>query len=450
MKSSLLFISFLVVFNGITQIKIAIIGGGIAGIASAHYIHSFDPKAEITVFEKESKVGGNAQTIEVKNSLGENVQLDIGPQYFVKGPWDDYLQFLDESLGIQTIISEKVDASLLIQNKGSNTPLIVSPSNGKLRGESISNLWKFRKFMLQAYQVYQNQEIWEGKTIADWLPTLKLDSEYKKSKILPFLAASLGTSVADIQMCSVNELMKLFAFRKPKLKTEFNIMQAGMGNLVIRVANKIANEGVDIRTSSPVFQIIKSQNGFQISYKKGGDILHDTVEYDFVVLAVHADVAGTLLENIDALKQSATLLKQFPYFKANIVVHKDTNLINNHLPTFLNIFTSEQHEVLSSTMNLSIISPRLTGIYKSWLTEDDKKKIIVNGTFIHETTFWHPLITPQFVSNLDLLSEQMKQLNNIVNIGGWTEGLETQNSAVLSAQRSLEKYRLFYENFKKK
>lgn len=36
-----------------SQTKVAVIGGGIAGVSAAHYIHQYDKNVEITLFEKE-------------------------------------------------------------------------------------------------------------------------------------------------------------------------------------------------------------------------------------------------------------------------------------------------------------------------------------------------------------------------------------------------------------
>jgi hypothetical protein len=94
-------------------------------------------------------------------------------------------------------------------------------------------------------------------------------------------------------------------------------------------------------------------------------------------------------------------------------------------------------------MNLSLISPRLEGIYKSWMSAEDTQRVKDKGLFLHETTFYHPLITPAFVSHLHQLKAEVNLLKNICVIGGWTEGLETQNSAVVSAKRALEAYKQF-------
>ena len=42
--------------------RIAIIGGGISGLAAAHRIHELDPSATVTVFEASGRLGGVLQT----------------------------------------------------------------------------------------------------------------------------------------------------------------------------------------------------------------------------------------------------------------------------------------------------------------------------------------------------------------------------------------------------
>lgn len=52
--------------------KIAIIGGGISGLTSAFYIHKEKPQWEITLFEKESNLGGKMNTANVEGFLFED------------------------------------------------------------------------------------------------------------------------------------------------------------------------------------------------------------------------------------------------------------------------------------------------------------------------------------------------------------------------------------------
>ena len=51
--------------------SIAIVGGGISGLATAFYIKQFNPNAKITLFEKESVLGGKMKTVEKDGFLIE-------------------------------------------------------------------------------------------------------------------------------------------------------------------------------------------------------------------------------------------------------------------------------------------------------------------------------------------------------------------------------------------
>ncbi len=67
--------------NGIIrkQARIAVLGGGITGLASAHYLAREIPNAQIVVYEGSKRLGGwlNSQYIDVD---GEKVLLESGPR----------------------------------------------------------------------------------------------------------------------------------------------------------------------------------------------------------------------------------------------------------------------------------------------------------------------------------------------------------------------------------
>lgn len=422
-----------------SQKKVAIIGGGIAGVSAAHYIHQYDKDVQITIFEKENSLGGNAKTVEVITNKGSKCLIDIGPQYFTPGPWDDYIKFLDELIGLNNVQTEAMAGTLLIQRGNEVDPLIVTPLNGKLRGEKLGKLLKLKKFNTEAYKVYKNPEPWRVKNIEQWVETLDFTLHYKTEIIYPFLAASLGTNIEDIKKTSTVEIVNLFAFRKPKASNTFQIMQQGMGGLIQQIGEKLKKSGVSIETNTPVHSIKKTEKGFKVECIKGNDMLLQ--EFDFVVMAVHGDIAGKLLSQDKFFINASNLLLQLPYFEAHIVLHQDTNYINTQKPAFLNIFTNEENQLVSSTMNLSMISERLNGIYKSWMSEEDTEKLKEKGLFLDETTFYHPLITPKFVEDLQKLHSVVKDISGLCVIGGWSEGLETQNSAVISGRRAFQNYK---------
>ncbi|HLU87935.1 MAG TPA: hypothetical protein VKZ44_09295 [Taishania sp.] len=90
-----------------------------------------------------------------------------------------------------------------------------------------------------------------------------------------------------------------------------------------------------------------------------------------------------------------------------------------------------------------MISSRLKGLYKSWINTTDLDSLKNSGKLLHLAKFYHPLITVDFVRHLGELKKEMEKYSNLIFIGGWSEGLETQNSAIISAQKALENYKIF-------
>ena len=442
--SSKLLLLLLLVFQSVysfSQNKVAIIGGGMAGVSGAQFISELDPKAQIILFEKEAKLGGNAQTVSVKNKQGALVSVDAGPQYFVEGPWDDYIAFLEKTLGPNPYESETLDASLLIQRKKELKPVLVSPLGMKLRGEKLGKLLKFKRFNKEAYEMYKHPDKWRGITVETWVEGLKFEESYKKEIIYPFLAASLGTTVSEIKTTSAVDIVKLFAFRKPKASNQFKVMTDGMGTLIQRVSEKMNPAQVTIKCSSPVTRVVQSKEKWLVTYLNNG--VEQTELVDFVIFATHADQAAKIIKWEPGLAEVSKSLKHLTYFEAKIALHTDSSFVNNEKPSFLNIITTDSNELVSSTMNLSMISNRLNGIYKSWASTEAIEQLKKSGKLLHVTSFWHPLITTDFITQLGILHRKVDQFPSLYLSGGWSEGLETQNSAIISGKHAMEKYKTF-------
>lgn len=423
------------------QNKIAIIGGGMAGISGAHFISEMDPKAEIILFEKEAKLGGNAQTVQVKNKNGEWVNVDAGPQYFVEGPWDDYIKFLTKTLGKNPYKTESVSGTFLIQKEHQKKPVFVSPLGIKIRGEKLSELLKFKRFNKEAWKIYKNPKKWTGINTESWVKRLNFDDTYKNEIIYPFLAASLGTSVSKIKKTSAVDIVKVFAFRKPKANNKFKVMTDGMGNLLQQVGEKMNPDQITIRCSTPVTKVIRSKDKWLVTYSNNGK--EQTELVDFVVFATHPDQTAKILTSEPGLEKVIESLKHLTYFEIKVALHSDSSFSNPEKPSFLNVMTDNSNEVISSTMNLSMISNRLDGIYKSWVGSEAIDQLKKSGKLLHVTSFWHPLITVDFILYLRTLQEHVSKIPTLYLSGGWSEGLETQNSAVISGKHAAEKYQAF-------
>jgi len=87
--------------------KIAIVGGGISGLATAYYIKEQKPDVQITLFEKEKQLGGKMKTKEVDGFLFEE--------------------------GSNGFLSNKPDTLDLVKSSGCDTLLMRSDDNARVR-----------------------------------------------------------------------------------------------------------------------------------------------------------------------------------------------------------------------------------------------------------------------------------------------------------------------------
>lgn len=435
MKTSLLLIAFFTINQIVAQSKnIVIVGGGMTGLSAAYHILEQDSTASITIFEKEAKLGGNARTVSVPNSKGELVFIDAGPQYFTQGPWDEYIEFLKKNGVYDASKIESMVGSISIQHVNNDSKLI-TPLNGDYRDEKLNKLLRFRRFNIEANKVYKHPEKWNGQTISTWVNSLPFEPDFQDEIIYPFLAASLGTTIAEIKTTAVSEIVKLFAFRKPKQKDTFSIFEVGMGELIERMGQQLEPQ-LSILRNAEVLSISSVKQS--IEYKQNGLIKQHP--YDFIIFAAHPDQTAKILNHDSQFQSLATELNQLKYFEARIVIHSDTTYASPTRPAFLNVRTDSSNEVVTNTMNLGMISDRLDGIYKSWMSDEEKQHVIERGAFLMEEIFYHPLITPEFISIIQTVNKEVEPFENISIVGAWSEGLETQNSAVQSGKRAALDY----------
>lgn len=87
-----------------TDARIAVVGGGVAGLTVAYDLSCLLPDAEIVVFERETEPGGTARTVRTAG-----YQVDTGPAGFLNRPTDTL--DLAKELGLQDELQGAADAA---------------------------------------------------------------------------------------------------------------------------------------------------------------------------------------------------------------------------------------------------------------------------------------------------------------------------------------------------
>ena len=405
-----------------------------AGVAAAVFLSNTDHR--VVLLEARHELGGNARTVVVRNAVGERVAIDIGPQYFQKGPWNLYIQLLKFFNLYDDASMIRFKPTLGVIRAGKSTPLMITP---RLRFYHLFNVLRWRNLaalraldalLLDAYQRNRAAVQDYGLTAEGWIRQLDMSDKIKKTVVWPFLSSLIGTTLAQTKSLSALSLIKLFAYYKPCLfgDNRYLVSTVGMGRLIQKLAQKLPRR--QVRTSFAVSKVHRRGSQLEIHSKKG-----EIVRADHLIIATHPREALQFLQPLIREQPSLHSLRrldQLPYIKARVVLHRNQQrpFVDGSLPTYLSVFVDD-HDEVTTNMNLVGVDKRYRGIVKSWINDDALYRRTKNQ--LASSTFYHPLMTPRFIRTVGKIKQQLAGQRQIGLAGGWTTGHETQATAIRSA-----------------
>ena len=135
--------------------KIAIIGSGIAGLSAAYFLQK---EYTVTLFEKNTYLGGHANTQEVSDSQGHSIAIDTGFIVYNERTYPNLTKLFDE-LQVPT---SKSDMSFSFYNSQNNFEY----GGGSLRAlfANPKNIYNYKfyrmlKDIVFFYKKFQNSNV---------------------------------------------------------------------------------------------------------------------------------------------------------------------------------------------------------------------------------------------------------------------------------------------------
>ena len=186
--------------------KIAVIGAGISGMSAAYFLSQ---KHDVSVFEKESYIGGHSRTLTFEEDFNK-ISVDTGFIVFNQKNYPNLLA-LFRHLEVPTIRSNMSFGvsindgwleygSMKLSNFFSQKRNFLRPSYYKM----LQDILKFNKKAL-LYIDSQN-----CKTIGDLIEDLKLGEWFKNYYLLPMSGAIWSTPVEDMLNFPAETLIRFF------------------------------------------------------------------------------------------------------------------------------------------------------------------------------------------------------------------------------------------------
>ncbi|UTW12443.1 NAD(P)/FAD-dependent oxidoreductase [Marinobacterium rhizophilum] len=306
--------------TAIRPLKIAVVGSGISGLSSAWLLSQ---QHQVTLFEKDDRLGGHSNTVDVPLGTG-SVAVDTG--FIVYNPvnYPNLVRFF-ETLGVQ---SRETDMSFgvsldrgRLEYSGTGLPGLLAQKRNLARPRFWSMLLDLSRFYREAAR-YCEDPATASLTLGELLHRERYGHAFVQDHLLPMGAAIWSTPVdlmleypalAFLRFCQNHGLVQLND--RPQWRT----VTGGSRSYVSKIDASLRQRG-EVRLNSRIHRILRRKGGIELEFLHG-----EREPFDHVVLACHANQALQLLHAPSMLEQQ--LLGAFSYQRNRAVLHSDPSLM---------------------------------------------------------------------------------------------------------------------------
>lgn len=266
--------------------RIAVVGGGISGMASALILNQ---KYDVHLFESEQRMGGHAHTVEV-NEGNENHLMDTGFLVYNNLTYPHFIGLLDH-LGVETTDSDmslSIQASNGIEWAGTNLSTVFAQKKNILNFKflkMLKDILRFHEETLENLELSRKNR-W---TLGELIRHRKMSVAFQAWYLLPMTGAIWSMSYSKALQFPAETFLN-FCINHHLLQVNNRPIWRTVKNGSIQYVSKLTSRINNIHLGSPVQSIRKS--GDQLIVSSQGQETH----FDRVILATHAPISRKILE----------------------------------------------------------------------------------------------------------------------------------------------------------
>jgi predicted NAD/FAD-binding protein len=297
--------------------RIAVIGGGISGMAAAHLLAD---RNSVVLYDAEPRLGGHARTVIAGKRKDQPV--DTGFIVFNKVNYPNLVRLFDR-LAVPTAPSS-MSFGASIRGGALEYGLASIDTIFAQRRNAFSP--RFLRMLSDILHFNRNAEAVAtdpAMTIGELLGRLRTGPWFRDHYITPFSGAIWSTPTRGILDFPAQALVRFFrnhALMGYDGQHQWYTVKGGSIEYVRRLQSAMVAQGVDIRTATPVAGV-RREAGSVFVRARGAE----WELFDDVVFATHSDITLRLLA--DAAPDEAAALAAIRYQPNEAVLHSDPALM---------------------------------------------------------------------------------------------------------------------------
>ena len=299
------------------RLSIAVVGTGIAGMSAAWLLNK---NHDVTVYEKNDRIGGHSNTVEVQTEIGP-VHVDTGFIVYNERNYPN-LTALFKHLNVPSIDAEMSFGASLGRGNFEYSGTDLDGILGQRRNVFRPRFWKMIRGILSFYKnapEILDDPAYDGMSLGAYLEQGELSDSFVEDHLLPMGAAIWSTTAAEMKSYPAKAFVRFFESHglltlseRPQWRTVFGGSWEYVRRLTDPYRDRIHFSGVRSvrRTGNEVF--VTDEAGNQKAY-------------GHVVFATHADETLSLLSDGDDRERG--LLGKWRYTQNRAVLHSDPSLM---------------------------------------------------------------------------------------------------------------------------
>jgi len=308
---------------GAKRKRIAVIGTGVSGMAAAWLLNQ---RHDITVYEKDAKIGGHCNTVDITVGQGRDqrvIPVDTGFIVYNEATYPN-LTAMFAHLGVPTELSD-MSFSASVDNgrfeySGTNLLSMVAQKRNLVRPRFWSMVRDILRFYGEAVADAARPEN-ANITLGDYLVMRGYGDAFLRDHLLPMGACIWSASLKDMRAYPLPSFVRFFKNHglletSSKKRPQWRTVTGGSRAYAARLTAPFAER---IRVNSPVQSVRRTPTGVEVKTAHGADI------FDDVVFGTHSDQALSLLQ--DATPEERRCLGAIRYEHNRAVLHSDATLM---------------------------------------------------------------------------------------------------------------------------
>jgi predicted NAD/FAD-binding protein len=296
--------------------RIAIVGSGIAGLASAWLLSR---QHEVVLFEANDYLGGHTHTHEIELH-GRRWSVDSG--FIVHNP--AHYPLLSALFGELGVASQPTTMSFSVRDEASGLEYNATDLDAlfcQRRNLFSPRFWGMLRDLMRFYREAPAllDQSGEGPTLGDYLDAGGYGAMFRDLHLVPMASALWSSPSSRILSFPAKYLLQFMAnhqMLQVEGRPQWRVVRGG-SNAYVKALR--ARWRVQERLSTPVRMVLRDADGVTVFTDAGAE------RFEQLVLACHSDQALRLLS--DAVDRERSILGAMPYQANETVLHTDASLL---------------------------------------------------------------------------------------------------------------------------